>query len=288
LQFVQWVRTQLDALGRQFQTILLLVDGSFDKPELWCGLPAHVIMLARTAKNRCLYALPGSYAGRGAQRKYGPMAPKPQAWLQERQGWRTLLLTVRGRQRRMVYRVEGPFVRRLAPAQPLFLLVVRGQTWKKYNRTKQRKPCFYLVNAHPTDNSWALPLPVETLLFWAWQRWELEVAHREVKSGFGLGDKQCFNPQAAVASVQWSAWVYSLILLAAYRAWGLTRHPRSTAAWWRGSPRWSFNQLWRSLHQDCLQTTDFLPLFSLFPTNLAKNRPLATMLADAMLAAAPA
>src|SRR5207253_1415239 len=84
------------------------------------------------------------------------------------------------------------------------------------------------------------PRPVGTLFFWAWQREELEVAHREVISGFGLGDKQCFNPLAAVASVQWSAWICSVLLLAAYRTWGLTRHPRTTAKWWPGAPRWSF------------------------------------------------
>jgi hypothetical protein len=42
-----------------------------------------------------------------------------------------------------------------------------------------------------------------------WPRWELEVAHREGKSGFGIGDKQGWNPRAAVTSVQWSAWLYS-------------------------------------------------------------------------------
>ncbi len=287
LHFVGWVRSQLDALGRQAQWILLVVDGSFDTTELWKGLPPRVVMLARTAKNRCLYHGPGPYAGRGARRKYGQRAPQPQAYLHQRSGWKTTTLTVRGRARRIVYRVEGPFLRRKAPQQPLFLVVVKGQTWQRSPR-KAHPACFYLVNAMHQDAAWTLPLPVETLLFWAWQRWELEVAHREVKSGFGLGDKQCFNPLAAVASVQWSAWIYSVLLLAAYRTWGLTRHPRTTAKWWPGSPRWSFNQLWRALHLDCFQILDFLPLFSLFPTNLAKNRPLATMLFDAMLAAAPA
>ena len=170
-----------------------------------------------------------------------------------RHGWQTTTLTVRARQRRMVFRVEGPYLRRGAPLQPLFLLVVRGQSWKKHaHRRGQRKPCFYLVNARRQDDQWLLPLPVETLLFWAWQRWELEVTHREVKSGFGLGDKQSTNPLAAVAAVQCSAWLYSLLILAAYRAWGLTRHPRTTAKWWSGSPRWSFNHLWRALHLDCL------------------------------------
>jgi len=288
LRFVAWVRDQLDEAGRQAQTVLWLGDGGFDNIELWKALPERVVMLVRTAKNRGLYQLPGPYAGRGARRKYGERAPQPQALLHERSGWQTTTLTVRGRARRMVYRVEGPFLRRNAPQQPLFLLVVKGQTWSRGERRGRREPSFYLVNAVLGAGRWQLPLPVATLLFWAWQRWELEVAHREVKSGFGLGDKQCFNPRAAVASVQWSAWVYSLLLLAAYRAWGLTRHPRTTAKWWRGSPRWSFNHLWRALHIDCFQTLDFLPLFSLFPTNLAKNRPLATMLYDAILAAAPA
>jgi hypothetical protein len=288
LQFVTWVRSQLDALGRERQRVLLLVDGSFDQIELWKALPQRVVMLARTAKNRALYHLPGAYPGRGARRKYGQRAVQPQAFLHERNGWTTATLTVRGRQRRMVYRVEGPFLRRNAPQHPLFLLVVKGQSWQRGERRRRREPSFYLVNAVRHNGQWMLPLPVETLLFWAWQRWELEVAHREVKSGFGLGDKQCFNPLAAVASVQWSAWVYSLLLLAAYRTWGLTRHPRTTAKWWRGSPRWSFNHLWRALHIDCFQTTDFLPLFSLFPTNLAKYRPLSTMLHAAILAAAPA
>jgi hypothetical protein len=288
LSFMQWVRAGLDKAGRTAQTILLLVDGGFDNTGLWTALPTKVVMLARTAKNRCLYELPGPYSGRGAHRKYGQRAPAPQDWLKVRQGWHTCTLVVRGRPRRMVFRVEGPFVRRGAPLQPLFLLVVRGQSWQHHAHRRQRKPCFYLVNACSQDGGWMLPLPAETLLFWAWQRWELEVAHRELKSGLGLGDKQCWNSLAAVASVQWSAWLYALLLLAAYRAWGLTRHPRTSAAWWSGSPRWSFNTLWRNFHLDCLHTPQFLPLLSLFPTNLAKNRPLATMIHDALLAAAPA
>jgi hypothetical protein len=288
LQFVRWVRCQLDQAGRTCQTVLLLGDGSFDHTGLWTALPENVVLLARTAKNRCLYQLPPTYAGRGRRRKYGQRAPAPQAWLSVRQGWQSTVLTVRAHQRRMVYRLEGPFLRRDAPNHPVYLLVVRGQAWKRHGARRQRKPCFYLVNAVHQQAQWHLPVPVETLLFWAWQRWELEVAHREVKSGFGLGDKQCWNPRAAVATVQWSAWVYSLLLLAAYRSWGLTRHPRTSAAWWSGPHRWSFNLLWHQLHLDCLATPEFLPLLSLFPTNLAKNRPLAQMLFDAMLAAAPA
>jgi hypothetical protein len=288
LTFMAWVRGQLDAAGRKAQCVLFLGDGSFDNINLWKARPKRVVVLVRTAKNRALYHLPGPYIGRGAHRKYGEQAQKPEAWLKQRTGWQTTTLTVRARQRRLVYRLEGPFIRRGAPDCPVFLFVVRGQSWKHRGHRGRRKPCFYLVNAIQRDGHWQLPLPAEPLLFWAWQRWELEVAHREAKSGLGLGDKQCWNPLAAVLSVQWAAWLYALLLLAAYRTWGLTHHPHTPSAWWPGAPRWSFNYLWRALHVDCLRTPQFLPLFSLFPTNLAKNHPLATMLSDAMLAAAPA
>ena len=59
LTFVRWVRAQLDEAGRCAQTILLLGDGSFDQTGLWTALPEAVVLLVRTAKNRCLYQLPG-------------------------------------------------------------------------------------------------------------------------------------------------------------------------------------------------------------------------------------
>ncbi|MDQ7037269.1 MAG: hypothetical protein Q9P01_21240 [Anaerolineae bacterium] len=102
----------------------------------------------------------------------------------------------------------------------------------------------FLVNAVQNEQGeWVLPLPIKTLMFWMWQRWEVEVCHRELKSNFGLGNKQCHNPHAAVLSVQWSAWVYSIMLLAGYRTWGLSNAPPVPTRWWRGSGRWSLEHL---------------------------------------------
>lgn len=151
------------------------------------------------------------------------------------------------KQRDLQYRVAGVFLRKGAPDTPLLLIIVRGQTYTQHGRRKQREPLPLLVNAQLTSaQAWDLPLPIEQLLFWAWQRWEIEVCHRELKSNFGLGDKQCWNPHAAITSVQWSAWVYALLLLAGYRTWGLTRAPAIPSRWWQGAPRWSFNTLLRA------------------------------------------
>src|SRR5207244_4049723 len=113
---------------------------------------------------------------------YGDKAPAPQDYNPLRTGWQTAQLNVRGKSRRTVYRVAGPFLRRGMASVPLFLIVVRGQRYSRYGKTKRREPVFYLVNACWRDGSWQLPFPILTLLTWAWQRWELEVVHREVKA----------------------------------------------------------------------------------------------------------
>ena len=132
---------------------------------------------------------------------------------------------------------------------------------------------FFLVNAIQNEQGeWVLPLALKILLFWAWQRWELEVCHRELKTTFGLGHKQCFNPRSAILSVQWSAWVYSLLLLAGYQTFGLARAPDVPTRWWRGSGRWSFATLLRSFRTALWGHHHFRPFFMTTPYDWVRKR----------------
>lgn len=253
--FLVWVRQQLTVAGRTGQRVLMVADGHYDTLNLWKHLPAGVILLARSAKNRVLWHLPGPESR--TNRRYGERAPVPADYWRERKGWRPLQLQVRGKKRHLQVKVAGPFLRKGAPESPLFLIIVRG----KSNKHTRRLPLPFLVNAQPdASGAWTLPLPVAQLLFWAWQRWEVEVAHRELKSNFGLGNKQCWQPVAAVTSVQWSAWVYALLLLAGYRTWGLTGAPAVPTRWWSGSARWSLNTLWRGYRAALWGTHQFHPI----------------------------
>ena len=238
----------MDAAGRREQRLLVLGDGDYDVAALWAGLPAGVTLMTRCARNRALYELPTPEKRRGAPRKYGPRARRLPEWLRERAGWQRARLPVRGRTIPVRYRVAGPFVVQGAPAQPVFLLVVPGA--RRRARRLRRDPAYWLVTAAREGEQWALPLPAEELLAWAWQRWEVEVCHRELKSGFGLGEVQCWNPTSAVLAVQWQAWADGVLVLAGYRAWGLTGAPmRPPALWWRGARRWSPGTLSRGYRQ---------------------------------------
>ncbi|HRF97892.1 MAG TPA: transposase, partial [Aggregatilineales bacterium] len=103
------LRTQLVALGRTTQTVLLVADGAFDSLNLWKKLPDGVNLLVRTAKNRVLYHLPNP---NGRKKKYGERAETPQQmWAKDWLDWVMCVLTIRGKQRRLRHRVVGPVIR---------------------------------------------------------------------------------------------------------------------------------------------------------------------------------
>jgi hypothetical protein len=257
LAALRWLRVTLDAAGRAAQTVLALGDGSYGAAAVWAALPARVVLLARCAKNRALYALPGPYAGTGRPRAYGARLPRPDACLAARGGWRRAVLPVRGRTIPVRFRVEGPLLVKGAPDRPLFLLVVKGSDPAR--GTRRREPRYWLVAAAADGaGGWRLPWSAPELLGWAWQRWELEVAHRELKTGFGLGEPQAWSPRAAVLTVQWGAWAYAVLVLAGIRAWGLGPGPvRPPGRWWGGSGRWSLARLWQGFRQEVWGEAEF-------------------------------
>jgi hypothetical protein len=289
LAFVGWVRQELDAAGRVVQPLLVLADGAYDVAGLWQALPGRVMLLVRTASNRRLRELPAQSCGRGRRRKYGELARRPGEWVGERQGFHKTDVQVRGRTIRMRYRVLGPYLRERAAGVPLFLIVVGGASWQagqREPRRAKRKPAFYLVNAVWQGGRWQLPLAVPLLLGWIWQRWELEVAHREMKAALGVGQMQCWNPRSAVVSVQWMAWVYAVLLLAGYRTWGLFGGPRRPERWWPGAKRWSFTTLWRSYRAELWGSGQFRALWTPTGDDWTKKETWLAGLANAAAAAA--
>jgi hypothetical protein len=279
LAALRQVRAGLDAAGRHAQALLAVGDANYATTALWQALGSdpllrgRTVLIARTRRNRALYELPDPPAPgqrrRGAPRVYGARAPTPEAWLHERHGWQQTTITVRGRTIPLTARVEGPYRLTGAASQPVFLIVVKGVGAN--SRHKHRHPTFLLVSAHGAppggaeagvgvagSAAWVLPLPVAELLAWAWQRWEVEVGHREWKDTFGVGEVQSWAWPAPLVAVQWQVWLYASVLLAGYRAWGIGPLPADApvqVARWRGTVRrWSLDQLLATLRLELAQT----------------------------------
>jgi hypothetical protein len=189
---------------------------------------------------------------RGRHRRYGVRGPTPEQILHVRTGWRTLPTWVRGRTLHLRVHTSGPWLVKPAPDQPVFLLVVRGIGRARQGRRGRREPAFLLVTAVPDGTGgWRLPLPVTDLVAWAWQRWEVEVMHRELKSGFGLGQQQAWNPQAAALVIPWVVWLYATLMLAGSLSWGWERAARQAA--WQRRRRWTARDVAQAVRQELWQ-----------------------------------
>jgi len=175
----------------------------------------------------------------------------PQDKWQQRTGWQRVPLVVRGRELHLLVRVEGPCRRVGWGERVFFLIVVRGHH-KRTKRGKSREPMAFWVHAVSDGaDGWQLPVSLEVLLLKLWQRWEVEVGFRWMKSGFGLGEKPCWGFDSGERSVAWSAWVYGALIWSGYCAWG----GWTGGARWggcRGRARWTFRDVLWSVRSELL------------------------------------
>jgi len=101
-----------------------------------------------------------------------------------------------------------------------------------------------------------------------------------------VGQKQCWNRRSAVVSVQWSVWVYAILVLAGYQAWGLFGGPHRPERWWPGAKRWSFNTLWRSYRAALWGTGEFRAVWTPIGDDWSKKEAWIAGLSNAAAAAA--
>ena len=281
LRFLTWLREQFERCGRAHQAVLMVADGGFDTLALVESLPRRGDLDGPQCQKPC----PVSSARRRC-------SCQSQIWSASRHSPDRVARPIRVAQTHPYgARTRPPFTSQgqgpLAsawgcPSPPLSDCGARQTS----PGLPTRSPALSGQCRLDEHGSYQLPLPLETLLFWMWQRWEVEVCHRELKSNFGLGNKQCWNPHAAVTSVQWSAWVYSLLLLAGYRAWGLSRAPDVPTRWWRGAQRWSLNTLWRAFRAELWGQHDFHPLCTPTPYDWGRKEARLIALRNAVFASA--
>lgn len=211
------LRKHLDATGHRDLPVLALGDGSYTNRNVLQNLPERVEYLGRARGNMVLCAR----APAGGRKFYGERLPTPDALRQDpSHPWTETHLFYAGEIRRVRFK-EMPEVLWQTGGQrrPLRVLVIAPTPYRAPGRAKKRwyyrDPAYLLT----TD----LTTPAEELIQAYLGRWQIEVEHRDQKSGLGVGQAQVSNDKAVARLHAAHVALWSMVKLAALRSFGLTR-----------------------------------------------------------------
>jgi hypothetical protein len=212
LALLRELRTSLDERGGTHRSLLMVADGSFANRTMFRAQLDRTVLLARCRKDArlCFPAPPGQ------RRKYDRQRFTPEQIRQQpERPWAKVKVFLGGKQRFVKYKeVKGVLWRRGAGQQPLRLLVIAPVPYKLslHSRLNYRQPAYFLTQ----DLTTAPKLLVQA----CFDRWQIEVNHRDEKDLLGVGQAQVRNPQSVPRHPALAVASYSLLLLAALKTSG--------------------------------------------------------------------
>jgi len=215
LTLVRNIRLTLDQRGAAHRFLLLLLDGSFCNRIVFRSSDPLIEMVARCRKDArlCLAAAPGQ------RRKYDSNIFTPEQVRQDDSiPYQTVDIRFGGKTRTIRYKERlNVLWRRGAATRPLRLIVIAPQPYKvsPHARTNYRQPAYLLC----TD----LSSSIQALIQAYFDRWQIEVNHRDEKSILGVGQAQLRSKQSVPRQPAFMVASYSLMLLAALKEFGPTR-----------------------------------------------------------------
>jgi len=209
------LRRELDEAGGRKKILVLTGDGSFCNRTCFAGIPERSALLARARKDAKLCFRDES----GSRRFYGVEKLTPEQVRQDGgREWKTTKIFYGGKRRKIRYKeVAAVYWQRGAGKRPLRLIVVAPTPYRK-SRSKKlyyRDPAYLLTSD--------LKSPAKQLLQIYFDRWQIEVNHREEKDTLGVGQAQLWNATAVPKQPVLAVAAYSALLLASLKAFGAER-----------------------------------------------------------------
>ena len=206
------LRADLDRLGGQARKMLIAVDGSLCNRTLMAVPLERVEIVGRCRKDARL-CFPATEGGR---RIYGKERFSPEAVRQDELiPWQTCRIHYGGAWRDIRYKeVNKVLWQRGAGPRMLRLLVIAPLPYKtSVNARRNYRDPAYLLS---TD----LAGQVSTLLQCYFDRWQIEVNHREQKDTLGVGNAQVWSNKSVPRQPAFAVASYSLLLLAGLKEFG--------------------------------------------------------------------
>ncbi|MGA7225324.1 MAG: transposase [Candidatus Acidiferrales bacterium] len=257
VQMGKQLREELDLAGGRDKILVLTGDGSFCNRTCFSDIPSRSALLVRARKDAKLCFR----AAANTRRFYAPEKFTPeQARKDDGRGWKTIRIFYGGKRRRIRYKEVGNlYWQRGAVKRPLRLFVLAPTPYRKSKRRKlyYRDPAYLLT----TDlHSSATPL-----LQIYFDRWQIEVNHREEKDTLGIGQAQLWNVTSVPKQPVLAVAAYSALLLASLQAFGAERGTAyaELPKWRRNARRPSCLDLITLLRKEMTQQTQLLDPFAL-------------------------
>jgi DDE superfamily endonuclease len=261
VQMGKQLREELDLAGGRDKILVLTGDGSFCNRTCFSDIPDRSALLVRVRKDAKLCFR----AAANTKRFYAPEKLTPeQVRKDDARGWKTTRIFYGGKRRKVRYKEFGEvYWQRGAAKRPLRLFVLAPTPYRKRQSGKlyYRDPAYLLTTDRRSSATQLLQIYFD--------RWQIEVNHREEKDTLGIGQAQLWNvtsvpkqPVLAVAS-------YSALLLASLQAFGAERGTAyaELPKWRRNARRPSCLDLITLLRKEMTQQTTLLDPFALKPSS---------------------
>lgn len=249
------VRQELDEAGGEDKILVLTADGSFCNRTCFRQIPERSVLLVRARKDAKLcFGAPADSRRFYALEKFTP----EQVRKDEARAWKTTQIFYGGKRRKVRYKtLDTVYWQGGARRRPLRLIVIAPTPYRKSKSKKlyYRDPAYLLT----TD----LRSSATQLLQIYFDRWQIEVNHREEKDTLGVGQAQLWNVTSVPKQPVLVVAAYSALLLASLQAFGPERgatYPE-LPKWRRNARRPSCLDLLTLLRKEMTEQTHLLAPF---------------------------
>jgi hypothetical protein len=217
------LRGKMSCDGQAERPLWVSVDGSYTNRTVLKQLPEQTTLIGRIRRDARLHPAPGPRADgtTGRTRRYGTSVITPeQVQNDPAYEWQSAHVYAAGRVHAMRYKTVSPLLWRTAGAdRPLRLIVIAPLAYRpsRSSRVLYRHPAFLIC----TDPH----LEPEQVLRAYVSRWDIEVNIRDEKQLIGFDQAQVRTPASACTAPAFAVAAYSILLLAAARAYGVNGLP---------------------------------------------------------------
>jgi len=247
------LREQFDQLGAQDRSLMLAMDGSFCNRTFFHHRLDRVELIARARKDArlCWPAVPGG------RLKYDPNRFTPEQVRQDPTiAWKNTKIFYAGKWRKIRYKqLRGVFWKRGSGQRSIRLIVIAPQPYRLAGKGR----CYYRDPAYLLCTD--LQTSAKRLIQIYFDRWQIEVNHRDEKSILGVGEAQVRSALSVPRHPAFLVAVYGLLQLAALRCYGPGRADAfgPLPRWRKDAKRASLLDILRLLSRQINETSVSIP-----------------------------